>query len=79
MTIKKIATASLKTRSAAVRQPSLYHRLETLLHTMRFIAQYEDALCELAHELKGARSTDSSTTNSRAERGKINVRASRCT
>jgi hypothetical protein len=30
-----------------------YHRLDTLVHTMRCITQYEDALCSLSHELKG--------------------------
>lgn len=31
-----------------------YSRLHTLLHTVRCIAQYEDALCELSHEVKRA-------------------------
>jgi hypothetical protein len=56
MKTKRIAAANPKTPSAAVRQSLPYHRLDTLLHTIRCIAQYEDALCELSHELKGARS-----------------------
>jgi hypothetical protein len=32
--------------------PSPLHRIETLLHTMRCIAQYEDILCELSHEIR---------------------------
>ena len=55
MTTKRTARANVKTLSAAVRQPSLYHRLRGLLHTVRCIAQCEDTLCELSHELKGAR------------------------
>jgi hypothetical protein len=54
MTTKKLASARLKTRLSTVRQPSPYHRLDALLHTMRCITQFEDALCELSHELKGA-------------------------
>ena len=53
MTTKKIASANLKIR-LAVRQPSAHHRLDTLLHTMRCIAQYEDALCELSYEVRRA-------------------------
>jgi len=52
MTTKKIAPTNRKTRPTSVRQPSPYHRLDTLLHTMRCIAQYEDALCGLSHEVK---------------------------
>jgi hypothetical protein len=55
MITKRTARASLKTLSAAARQPSLYHRLDALLHTVRCIAQCEDTLCEFSHELKGAR------------------------
>jgi hypothetical protein len=53
MTTKKLASTRLKTRLSTVRQPSPYHRLDALLHTMRCITQFEDALCELSHELKG--------------------------
>jgi len=34
--------------------PSAYHRLHTLLHTMRCIGEREDALCEMMHELKNS-------------------------
>lgn len=34
--------------------PSAYHRLHTLLHTMRCIGEREDALCEMLHELKNS-------------------------
>jgi hypothetical protein len=30
----------------------MHHQLDALLHTVRCIAQYEDALCELTHEAK---------------------------
>jgi hypothetical protein len=54
MTTKKITSTHRKTRPATVQQSSLYHRIDTLLHTMRCIAQYEDALCGLSHEVKQA-------------------------
>ncbi len=50
---KKRTSAKRETRQS-VQQSSAYHRLNALLHTMRRIAQYEDALCELSHQLKGA-------------------------
>ena len=53
MTNKKPTPAKPKTR-LSVQASSAYHRLDALLHTMRCIAQYEDALCELSHGLKGA-------------------------
>jgi hypothetical protein len=56
MTVKKSIPAPRTNRKAAahspVQSPSAYHRLDALLHTMRCIAQYEDALCELSHEVK---------------------------
>ena len=39
---------------AAIALPSPFGRLDALLHTVRCIAQYEDALCELSHEVKQA-------------------------
>jgi hypothetical protein len=54
MTTRKITSTHRKTRPATIQQPSLYHRIDTLLHTMRCIAQYEDALCGLSHEVKRA-------------------------
>jgi hypothetical protein len=56
MTTKRTAPADSKTAPAAIGQPLFYHHLDALLHTMRCIAQYEDALCELSHELKGTTS-----------------------
>jgi hypothetical protein len=44
-----------KNPSTPTRQDSPYHRVDALLHTMRRITQYEDALCELSHELKKSR------------------------
>jgi hypothetical protein len=52
MTTKKTTSAHLQTRSTSVWRPSTYHYLDALLHTMRCIAQYEDVLCELSHEVK---------------------------
>jgi hypothetical protein len=53
MTTKKTTSAHRQTRrTASVKSPSAYHRLDALLHTIRCIAQYEDALCGLSHELK---------------------------
>ena len=54
MTTKKTTAAHRRTQPGAVPSPSAYHRLDALLHTMRCIAQHEDALCELSHELKQA-------------------------
>ncbi|ADW67877.1 hypothetical protein [Granulicella tundricola] len=65
MTTKKIANVAdhakpkikLKARLKTESQPastSLYHGLNMVLHAVRSIAQYEDALCELAHEAKGS-------------------------
>ena len=62
MTTKKIASTNLKKRPSSSRQPSPYHRLDDLLHTMRCIAQYEDALCELSHELRNAGALSSAAT-----------------
>ena len=39
-------------RKAVIEPPSPFGRLDALLHTVRCIAQYEDALCELSHEVK---------------------------
>ena len=52
MTTKKTIAAARSMRVAAERQPSAYHRLDELLHTIRCITQYEDRLCELSHDLK---------------------------
>jgi hypothetical protein len=52
MTTKKINSHDRQMQRAHVRPASAYHRLDALLHTIRCIAQYEDTLCELAHEAK---------------------------
>ncbi len=39
-------------REAVLKPPSPFGRLDALLHSVRCIAQYEDALCELSHEVK---------------------------
>ena len=53
MTTKKNNANSPKNQSATTYQTSLCDRLNALLHTMRCIRQYEDALCEFSHESKG--------------------------
>ena len=52
MTTKKNQPTPRSKPIAVPRQPTAYERLNGLLHTMRCIAQYEDRLCELSHELK---------------------------
>lgn len=54
MTTKKTTAAHRRTPPSLVPSPSAYHLLDALVHTMRCIAQHEDALCELSHELKQA-------------------------
>jgi hypothetical protein len=49
---KKLTSAPRQTHLASLNAPAAYHYLDALLHTMRCIAQYEDALCELSHEVK---------------------------
>lgn len=46
-----------------MRVPSAYHRLHTLLHTMRCIREREDALCEMMHELKNSNSVSEEQAN----------------
>ncbi len=52
MSTKKQIPSAGKRPASSPEQPQLYHRLDTLLHTMRCITQHEDALCELSHEVK---------------------------
>ena len=52
MATKKISPAKHKTHPLVPDQPAAYGRLHTLLHTVRCIAQYEDVLCEITHEMK---------------------------
>lgn len=52
MATKKTSPAKRKTDSLVPDQPTAYARLHTLLHTVRCIAQYEDVLCEITHEMK---------------------------
>ena len=51
---KRLAPSNSRTQTELTRQVFHLHRLETLLHTMRCIAQYEDVLCELSHEIRTA-------------------------
>lgn len=50
--MKKTASVRSRPRTAPVQTSSPYGRLDALLHTVRCIAQHEDALCELSHEVK---------------------------
>ena len=52
MAATKTLPAKHKTDSLVPDQPTAYGRLHTLLHTVRCIAQYEDVLCEITHEMK---------------------------
>ncbi len=52
MTMKKTTPVKPRPRTAAIQPSSPYGRLDALLHTVRCIAQHEDALCELSHEVK---------------------------
>ena len=52
MTMKKTTPARPRPRTAPSQPFSPYGRLDALLHTVRCIAQHEDALCELSHEVK---------------------------
>jgi hypothetical protein len=54
MTTKKTPTTRVPKKAAATGTPLLFHRIAALLHTMRCIAQYEDQLCILRHEIKNA-------------------------
>ncbi len=49
---RKNTSAHRQKPPAPVKSASAYHRLDVLLHTIRCIAQYEDALCELSHDAK---------------------------
>ena len=51
---KRLAASNSRTQTELRRQVFHLHRLETLLHTMRCIAQYADVLCELSHEIRTA-------------------------
>ncbi len=48
----KSVLPSAGTQKAFLDSSSPYGRLDALLHSVRCIAQYEDALCELSHEVK---------------------------
>lgn len=52
MTMKKTTLVKAPRRTAPTQPSSAYGRLDALLHTVRCIAQHEDALCELSHEVK---------------------------
>jgi hypothetical protein len=48
----KKTTIKLKSVPTITKAASVHHQLDALLHTVRCIAQSEDALCELTHEAK---------------------------
>lgn len=52
MAANKTLPAKHETDSLVPDQPTAYGRLHALLHTVRCIAQYEDVLCEITHEMK---------------------------
>jgi hypothetical protein len=52
MATRKTVPVQRNTRTAITNQPTAYDHLHALLHTVRCIAQYEDVLCEIAHETK---------------------------
>lgn len=52
MAAKKSSSSAPGKRPQAGKSSLAYQRLYALLHTVRCIAQYEDVLCELTHELK---------------------------
>jgi hypothetical protein len=54
MTTKRSVSKKPKVQASTPLPPSAYHKLDALLHTIRCISQYEDALCELSHEAKRA-------------------------
>jgi hypothetical protein len=54
MAKKRLAVSNSRSQTELTREVFRLHRLETLLHTMRCIAQYEDVLCELSHEIRTA-------------------------
>lgn len=41
-----------RSRDAAPGHPAIFYRLNTLLHTVRSIAEFEDHLCTILHEIK---------------------------
>ena len=52
MATKKTSPAKHKIHPLVLDEPTVYRRLHTLLQTVRCIAQYEDVLCEITHEMK---------------------------
>ncbi len=52
MTMKKTSPVKSRPRTTPTQPSSPFGRLDALLHTVRCIAQYEDALCELSHEVR---------------------------
>lgn len=52
--MKKTTPVAAKKENNPGLPSSPYSRLHTLLHMVRCIAQHEDALCELSHEVKRA-------------------------
>ena len=52
MANKKSSVLNSKTAWRSNESALAVHRLDALLHTMKCVVQYEDALCELSHEVK---------------------------
>ena len=50
----KKAVRTRKADPVAPRQPAIFYRVNSLLHTVHAIGQYEDHLCSLLHEIKTA-------------------------
>ncbi len=52
MTTKKTTLTKRKTHTASRPPATAFDHLHALVHTLRCIAQYEDVLCELSHEVR---------------------------
>ena len=50
--VKQRSTSTRKVPAPAAAPVALFYRLNTLLHTVRLIAGFEDHLCTLVHEVK---------------------------
>ena len=58
MALKKNAPKAKTNRQAQAVSPTLFHRIQGLLHTMRCIGQYEDELCTLLHAAQNQNALD---------------------
>ena len=59
---KKSTKRKAATAAAANARPQIYYRIHTLLETVREIAQHEDQLCCLMHEIKSKNSLSPSVS-----------------